>query len=64
MTEVLWPTLGRALNFYTHFLVQNGSTFEVPVTFSPEVRRFPELCEARGGAATMLHTPPRHLPPF
>ena len=37
-TDVLWPALGRALNFYVHFLVQNGSNFEVPVTFSPEVR--------------------------
>jgi alpha-L-fucosidase 2 len=35
-TEVLWPTLERALNFYLHFLVLNGTTFEVPVTFSPE----------------------------
>lgn len=38
-THVLWPVLGRAINFYMHFLVKNGSTFEVPVTFSPEVRR-------------------------
>ena len=38
-TDVLWPALGRALNFYVHFLVQNGSSFEVPITFSPEVCR-------------------------
>lgn len=35
-TEVLCPLLDRALQFYAHFQVDDGTTIHLPPTFSPE----------------------------
>lgn len=35
-TDIVFPLLAKAIRFYKHFVVDNGTVVSLPVTFSPE----------------------------